>query len=53
MEFGSYVWDPKAQERGEDKPLKQQDHAMDRNRYFIYTKYKRTQVGVISKPPGW
>lgn len=52
-EFGSYVWDPKAQERGEDKPLKQNDHAMDRNRYYIYTKYKKQQTKVIAKPPGW
>ena len=25
-EYGAYVWDKKAQERGEDKPLKQNDH---------------------------
>jgi PBSX family phage terminase large subunit len=53
MEFGSYVWDKKAQEKGEDKPLKQHDHAMDRNRYYIYTKYKKLQVGITAKPPGW
>jgi len=52
-EFGSYVWDSKAQERGEDKPLKENDHAMDRNRYFIYTKYKKAKIGVIDKPKGW
>lgn len=38
-EFTSYSWDPKAQLRGEDKPLKQNDHAMDRNRYFIYSRF--------------
>lgn len=27
-EFGSYVWDQKAVERGEDKPLKQEDHCL-------------------------
>lgn len=32
-ELASYVWDPKAQERGEDKPLKQNDHCMDPIRY--------------------
>ncbi len=37
MEFGSYVWDVKACERGEDKPIKQHDHAMDAVRYFVYT----------------
>lgn len=36
-EFGSYVWDAKACERGEDKPIKQHDHAMDAVRYFCYT----------------
>ncbi len=27
-EFGSYVWDKKASERGEDKPVKQFDHCL-------------------------
>ena len=41
-EFGSYIWDKKACERGEDKPIKQHDHAMDSVRYFCYTVlYKR------------
>jgi PBSX family phage terminase large subunit len=34
-EYSSYVWDPKAQERGEDAPLKQNDHGKDMERYFI------------------
>lgn len=37
MEFASYVWDEKACERGEDKPVKQHDHCMDALRYFCYT----------------
>lgn len=36
-EFSSYIWDTKATERGEDKPVKQHDHAMDAVRYFCYT----------------
>ena len=36
-EFNSYVWDIKASEKGEDKPIKQHDHAMDAVRYFCYT----------------
>lgn len=36
-EFASYIWDAKACERGEDKPVKQYDHAMDCVRYFCYT----------------
>lgn len=34
-EFSAYRWDPKAQERGEDKPIKQHDHAMDSLRYVV------------------
>ncbi|MHB8063523.1 MAG: PBSX family phage terminase large subunit [Ruminiclostridium sp.] len=37
LEFNSYIWDVKASERGEDKPIKQHDHAMDAVRYFCYT----------------
>ena len=36
-EFASYIWDSKAVERGEDKPVKDHDHAMDAVRYFVYT----------------
>lgn len=44
MEFHSYIWDEKAAKRGEDKPVKTKDHAMDAVRYFCYT--------VIRKPNG-
>lgn len=33
MEFSSYCWDLKAQQKGEDKPLKINDHRMDVIRY--------------------
>ena len=36
-EFASYIWDEKAADRGEDKPIKQHDHACDALRYFVYT----------------
>ena len=36
-EFGSYSWDSKAAERGEDAPIKDNDHCMDADRYFINT----------------
>ena len=36
-EFGSYIWDKKAADRGEDAPMKQSDHAMDAVRYFVNT----------------
>ena len=36
-EFATYAWDSKASERGEDKPLKENDHCMDAVRYFVNT----------------
>lgn len=41
-EFSMYVWDSSSVDRGEDKPLKENDHAMDAVRYFCST--------VASKP---
>lgn len=34
-EFPEYVWDSKAAERGEDAPLKKNDHSMDALRYAV------------------
>lgn len=36
-DYGAYLWDSKAQARGEDKPLKQNDHTKDDERYFLHT----------------
>ena len=36
-EVTGYVWDAKAAERGEEKPIKQGDHLMDAGRYFCKT----------------
>lgn len=36
-EFGVYSWDEKASQHGEDKPIKENDHAMDAVRYFVRT----------------
>lgn len=36
-EFASYVWDSKAADRGEDKPVKDNDHQLDADRYFVNT----------------
>jgi phage terminase large subunit len=36
-EFHSYSWDDKAAARGEDKPIKQHDHACDDARYLVNT----------------
>ena len=36
-EFASYIWDAKAAEKGEDKPVKEHDHALDAVRYLCMT----------------
>ena len=36
-EFGAYLWDTHAVERGIDMPLKENDHCMDAVRYFVKT----------------
>lgn len=36
-EMSEYSWDPKATERGEDKPLKENDHSVDALRYVVAT----------------
>ncbi len=46
-EFTSYVWDSKAQAKGQDQPLKQNDHAMDRNRYYLYSKFGVQQLRAV------
>lgn len=46
-EFSSYAWDEKAQMRGEDKPLPENDHALDAIRYALYTMFGRMRGGVI------
>lgn len=47
-EFGAYHWDDKAAEHGEDKPVKEDDHAMDAIRYFVSTVMGRT-VGASAR----
>lgn len=48
-EFGLYRWDDKATE---DRPIKENDHAMDSVRYFAYT-ILRERVGKIKTPLLW
>lgn len=48
-EFGSYIWDAKAAEHGEDKPVKEHDHAMDAVRYFVYTILNNQTARIKSK----
>lgn len=44
-EFQSYSWDPKF---AEDKPIKENDHAMDALRYFCYTILRERRGGVYA-----
>lgn len=46
-EFSGYVWDAKAQAKGEDKPLKQSDHCCDQLRYFCHTVFGRGPVKAV------
>lgn len=39
QEFQSYVWDAKSAKTGVDKPLKENDHALDALRYALYTHF--------------
>ena len=43
----SYAWDPKSAERGDDKPIKKNDHASDSLRYALATAFPR---GIFSHP---
>lgn len=45
-EYASYVWDPKAQRLGQDKPVKEHDHTCDTDRYIIYTNSLKGLSGV-------
>jgi PBSX family phage terminase large subunit len=37
----SYAWDPKAADRGEDKPIKKNDHCIDSLRYACFSAFPR------------
>lgn len=52
-EFSSYIWDKKAQQRGEDKPLKENDHCLDALRYAIHTSQGNKLPWTNQRPAGW
>ena len=43
----SYAWDPKAASRGEDKPIKESDHATDSARYLLASVFKHGLEGLV------
>ncbi len=51
-EFGTYTWDPRAQEKGLDAPLKENDHVLDALRYAAMRALGRPQLRVLKKPVG-
>lgn len=47
QEYGTYRWDDKASLRGEDKPIKANDHILDAIRYVLFSHYfKADGVGL-------
>ncbi len=50
-EIGGYSWDPAAAERGEDKPLKIDDHGADSSRYAVATTQASWQFDVPVTAP--
>lgn len=48
-EFYSYVWNEKLILKGEDAPMKENDHCMDALRYFCYTILGRKKANVKDK----
>lgn len=47
QELGGYMWDAKASDMGEDKPIKKDDHAVDCLRYYSFNTGK---IGRIIQP---
>lgn len=47
-EFASYVWDERAANRGEDRPVKENDHHMDSDRYFVNTiLFRKSRISIL------
>ena len=47
-EYQTYVWDDKQQEIGQDRPLKQNDHAVDTDRYALTTSEVKNVGGMTA-----
>ena len=55
-DMGAYLWDSKAQARGIDKPIKQNDHTHDRTRYGLHTLFAQgitTSLEDAQEAYGW
>ncbi len=47
-EYYSYIWDEKAQIKGKDKPIKENDHGKDMERYFHLTVNNKSGVSFLT-----
>lgn len=52
-EIEGYSWDAKSAERGEDKPMKQNDHLVDALRYCLNTHKPAVYKGPSHNPNDW
>lgn len=52
-EIESYVWDPKSSERGDDKPMKKDDHCIDAARYVCFTHKVAAYNPYTHNPAQW
>ena len=50
-EIHSYVWDDRASRRGEERPVKDHDHAVDALRYLCHTKTNRLRRESAGRDP--
>lgn len=48
-ELRTYSWDPKAADKGEDRPLKVNDHCVDGLRYLCHSMFPGADFGALSK----
>jgi len=47
-EFSTYVWDTKACDKGQDKPVKDNDHCLDSLRYALFTHFGNSEGSGIT-----
>jgi PBSX family phage terminase large subunit len=47
-DYGAYVWDKRAALHGEDKPMKENDHTKDAERYVLHTLFGGAMIDYLS-----
>lgn len=46
-EYSMYIWDEKAQARGKDEPVKENDHTKDAERYTLYNEFGKKRYDMF------